>query len=279
MKTCAKCGAENLQTAVSCRLCAVPLEEPEPAPSASGKCQVCQAINETGWLFCQQCGNRLAGDDQTTVPQRPSYQDADLRTRLDAPSPEAFKQPKEDHPSNSYSADEPAPPHNQAAPPDPPPQPQEKPEPHRPTEAGEGYDRDTRIVCDSCGAVQFNGGLFCTSCGEELSALALARKRSREPQKKLPSLTLITEGGQDGRTYKLEGKDTMVGRAEGEITFPHDGFMSSRHARIIEREGRYFLLDANSRNGTFIRINGEVTLERDDRILIGKQIFQFAIEK
>src|SRR5215470_13404915 len=97
MKTCPKCGAENRQTAAECRLCATPLESPghllearqdtafpnelppdrivsghepsskhEPAPSAADQrlCPNCQAVNEPGWAFCQNCGVKLAGHSE-----------------------------------------------------------------------------------------------------------------------------------------------------------------------------------------------------------------------
>jgi hypothetical protein len=227
-------------------------------------------------LFCQQCGNRLEAASQTGVPQKPAYQEMDIDTTGETP----FRQTNMNQPEPTSHSVESVPPRAEAQSPKPaPPPPEQKPAAPSPLSTNVDYDRNTHIVCDSCGAVQSNGGLFCTSCGEELSAIALARKRSRESRKSIPSLTLITEGGQDGRTHKLEGESTMIGRTEGEITFPHDGFLSGRHARIVEREGRYFLIDENSRNGTFIRIKDEVTLETDDRILIGKQIFQFVLEK
>ncbi|HXG66568.1 MAG TPA: FHA domain-containing protein, partial [Blastocatellia bacterium] len=60
-----------------------------------------------------------------------------------------------------------------------------------------------------------------------------------------------------------------------DLTFPHDVYLSGRHARVIERDGRYFLVDQNSRNGTFIRISKEVELKPGDIFLVGKQVFRF----
>ena len=53
--------------------------------------------------------------------------------------------------------------------------------------------------------------------------------------------------------------------------------MSGRHARIIHRGDRFVLVDENSRNGTFKRIDGEVELKAGDIILIGKQLFRFEL--
>jgi pSer/pThr/pTyr-binding forkhead associated (FHA) protein len=89
-------------------------------------------------------------------------------------------------------------------------------------------------------------------------------------------LHLVMEGGQPGEVYDLEDA-TVIGRSNGEITFPHDGFMSGRHARI-ERKGNAFVLtDEGSRNGTFIKIKGEVELKPGDTILVGKQLFRFEV--
>ena len=87
-------------------------------------------------------------------------------------------------------------------------------------------------------------------------------------------LYLVMEGGQQGEVFDLED-ETVVGRASGEITFPHDGFMSGRHARIERRGTSFVLTDEGSRNGTFIKIKDEVELKYGDMILIGKQLFRF----
>ena len=78
-------------------------------------------------------------------------------------------------------------------------------------------------------------------------------------------LHLIMEGGQAGDSYDLKD-ETAVGRTIGDITFPHDGFMSGRHARVVRRGSSFVLVDEDSRNGTFIRINGEVELKPGDMI-------------
>jgi pSer/pThr/pTyr-binding forkhead associated (FHA) protein len=51
--------------------------------------------------------------------------------------------------------------------------------------------------------------------------------------------------------------------------------MSVRHARIVERDGRYFLVDEGSRNGSFVRIGKETVLESGDTFLVGKQVLKF----
>ena len=89
-------------------------------------------------------------------------------------------------------------------------------------------------------------------------------------------LHLVMEGGQPGEIYEL-GDETSIGRTTGQITFPHDGFMSGRHARVVRRGGKFALSDEGSRNGTFVKIKGEIELEPGDMILVGKQLFRFEV--
>lgn len=92
-------------------------------------------------------------------------------------------------------------------------------------------------------------------------------------------LLLIMEGGDVGETFPLRPTETGIGRVDGDIKFPHDGYMSSRHARILQRNGRFFLIDNNSRNGTFVKIHQEVELHAGDVVLIGKQLFRFEADE
>ena len=100
---------------------------------------------------------------------------------------------------------------------------------------------------------------------------------AEQPEKAV--IQMITEGGQVGEVYEIVGGELKIGRIEGDVKFPHDGFMSGQHARVVERDGRYFLVDEQSRNGTFIRIREEVELRPGDTFLVGKQVFKFGTEK
>jgi uncharacterized CHY-type Zn-finger protein len=126
---------------------------------------------------------------------------------------------------------------------------------------------EERVICGACGESVTSTGFYCHNCGARLTKLA-----SPEPK---AVLQLIAEGGQVGKTYLIDKPDTLIGRTEGDITFPYDAYMSSRHVRVIERGGRYYLSDQGSRNGTFVRIKGEIELEPGDMFFVGKQLFRF----
>lgn len=158
------------------------------------------------------------------------------------------------------------------------------------------------VICVKCAHKSAAGSLFCANCGGPLALHPSAPPppTAQTPMPTAPTsmptqpnagqtmvissmpappavqgkLHLVMEGGQAGEVYDLK-EETGIGRTTGEITFPHDGYMSGRHSRIVQRGSDFFLLDEGSRNGTFVRIKGEVKLEPGDMILVGKQLFRF----
>lgn len=129
------------------------------------------------------------------------------------------------------------------------------------------------ISCPKCAHRSAAGSMFCANCGGQLQASATIVMSSLPAQVK-GKLHLVMEGGQPGEVYELKD-ETVIGRTGGDISFPHDGYMSGRHARVIRRGEEFILVDEGSRNGTFVRIKKEVKLEPGDMVLIGKQLFRF----
>jgi pSer/pThr/pTyr-binding forkhead associated (FHA) protein len=89
-------------------------------------------------------------------------------------------------------------------------------------------------------------------------------------------LSLIIGQDQDGSAFPLYGESMVIGRERGDILFPEDGYVSGTHARISHREGRYYLADLNSSNGSFIRVRGERTLPNSSFLLMGQQLFRIS---
>ena len=106
----------------------------------------------------------------------------------------------------------------------------------------------------------------------------LAPERVPEPPPTRARLRQIMAPDAESQTFDLLEPETIIGRAEGEIRFPQDGYMSNRHARVLQRNGRFFVVDEKSRNGTFIKIHEEIELQPGDEILIGGQHFRFETE-
>jgi FHA domain-containing protein len=129
------------------------------------------------------------------------------------------------------------------------------------------------VLCTQCGQSSSVGSTSCANCGAPIT-FGKTMVMSSQPAPTKGRLHLVMEGGQPGEIYDLS-EDTLIGRSSGDITFPHDGFMSGRHARIIQRGGSFVLSDEGSRNGTFVKIKGEVELKPGDMVLVGKQLFRF----
>ncbi len=84
----------------------------------------------------------------------------------------------------------------------------------------------------------------------------------------------LLEGGGDGDVFPLRSGDNMVGRGTGDVSFPQDGYVSSKHATITVTDGQIAVKDLGSANGTFVRINGQAPVNAGDLLLVGEQILR-----
>lgn len=83
------------------------------------------------------------------------------------------------------------------------------------------------------------------------SASAKRFQRSQTPRQ-----LLVTSGPLAGSRMNLDNqRDITIGRSESCAFVLNDDFASAQHARVINRDGAWFLEDLDSRNGTFL--NGQ----------------------
>jgi pSer/pThr/pTyr-binding forkhead associated (FHA) protein len=87
-------------------------------------------------------------------------------------------------------------------------------------------------------------------------------------------LTVIIGRDITGAAFPLLGDSCTLGRERGEINFPDDGYVSGLHARVSLRDGRVYLADLGSSNGTFIKVNGERAVGHESFVLLGQQLFR-----
>ena len=86
-------------------------------------------------------------------------------------------------------------------------------------------------------------------------------------------------GGIVQNIYCLPEVGAVLGREKGDIIFPHDKFMSSRHAQIYTGDdGNCYLVDLTSSNGTWIKIWERTQLRHNDYIFMGQQLFRIHIK-
>jgi pSer/pThr/pTyr-binding forkhead associated (FHA) protein len=84
----------------------------------------------------------------------------------------------------------------------------------------------------------------------------------------------LLEGGGEGDIFPLKAGDNLVGRGTGDVSFPQDGYVSSRHATITVGNGRIAVKDMGSANGTFVRVSTKAALSPGDLLLVGDQILR-----
>jgi len=87
-------------------------------------------------------------------------------------------------------------------------------------------------------------------------------------------LVQVLEGGKIGEIHLLTQAEVIIGRVDGEVRFPEDGFISSRHCQLLNRDGDCFLQDLGSSNGTYLRIQGSQPLQNGDKVQIGNQVLR-----
>ena len=84
-------------------------------------------------------------------------------------------------------------------------------------------------------------------------------------------------GGRAGESFKPAGERTRIGRSPDCEIFLDDVTVSRNHAVLVERDGKFFVEDQGSLNGTFVnrRRIDSAPLESGDELQIGKYRMTF----
>ena len=129
-----------------------------------------------------------------------------------------------------------------------------------------------------------------------LAQVVRAVYRELSPDRAVPSSSNGSRFGrnrrsdQAARPYKLKmidpatsqifplGEEVTIGRAPGcSVPLADDTFVSQLHARIYIRDGKPFVEDLGSTNGTFLnqdRLSKTMPLHRGDKLQIGQTILE-----
>lgn len=135
-------------------------------------------------------------------------------------------------------------------------------------------------ACARCGSPvePGRGARFCPTCGAAIDpAAGLARPSTRPAPRTefLVRLVLQDDDGRPSETYESRRIDTTIGRAEGDVRFPDDPFLSPLHAKLSWEDDRLVVRDMGSRNGTWVFLEGPYRLGDGDLLLIGSQVVRF----
>jgi predicted component of type VI protein secretion system len=95
------------------------------------------------------------------------------------------------------------------------------------------------------------------------------------------SLVVLTAGVQQGKVLEIKLSQFVVGRDPQCHLRPASAVISKRHCALIQRDGKAFIRDFDSTNGTFVNeepVKGEVELHQGDKLKIGPLQFEVRIE-
>jgi predicted component of type VI protein secretion system len=95
------------------------------------------------------------------------------------------------------------------------------------------------------------------------------------------SLVVLSEGKLLGRTIPITLSQFIIGRDPQCQLRPSSALISKRHCALIIRNGRVFVRDFDSTNGTFVNdqpVKGELEVKNDDMLKAGPLTFRIVIE-
>jgi pSer/pThr/pTyr-binding forkhead associated (FHA) protein len=142
------------------------------------------------------------------------------------------------------------------------------------------------VYCTRCGHRNRAESRFCAKCGHALQDETTASlipteiedETGEEVHLPLDELTagqalLVVKRGQNaGSQFLLEKEVTTAGRHPESDIFLDDITVSRRHAEIRRKEGRFFVHDMGSLNGTYVNRDrvDNTQLATGDELQIGK---------
>ena len=151
----------------------------------------------------------------------------------------------------------------------------------------------SNVYCPECGFQNPEAANFCARCGALLVKDAPAPDTTQtftpdddelDPAGALedtgvqgPALVVRSGGGRAGETFHPDREHTTIGRSPECGVFLDDVTVSRKHAVLIEENGRFWIEDQGSLNGTFLnrkRIE-RAELSDGDELQVGKYRLTF----
>jgi len=104
---------------------------------------------------------------------------------------------------------------------------------------------------------------------------AAAAPRSGKParRRRTPRQLVVTQGALAGTKISLTDMPITIGRADDSTLVLTDDYASSRHARLMQRDGQWLVEDLGSTNGTYLdrsKVTGPTPVQPGAPIRIGK---------
>ncbi len=85
----------------------------------------------------------------------------------------------------------------------------------------------------------------------------------------------IRKDGSVGSEHELRNGVLTIGRLEGDLKFGADPQMAESHAKFFVERGQLYVDDLSGGKGIFVRLIATYTLQNNDVVMMGRQVFQF----
>jgi hypothetical protein len=115
--------------------------------------------------------------------------------------------------------------------------------------------------------------LFGGRTGRVASVPPRAAQQPRKKGQRGPRTLVVTAGPLSGTKITLGEQPILIGRADDSTLVLTDDFASSRHARLTNRGGQWYVEDLGSTNGTYLdqqRVQGPLLVQPGQPIRIGQ---------
>jgi hypothetical protein len=115
-----------------------------------------------------------------------------------------------------------------------------------------------------------------------VAAVPPRSRPARPPQRpkrrgRTPRVLVVTSGSLAGTRISLGEQPVMIGRANDSTLVLTDDYASTRHARLTQRDGEWFVEDLGSTNGTYLdrsKVTGPTPVPPGVPIRIGKTVLE-----
>jgi Inner membrane component of T3SS, cytoplasmic domain len=102
-------------------------------------------------------------------------------------------------------------------------------------------------------------------------------KAPKARRRDTPQSLVVLEGALAGTSLTLRGNTVTIGRANDSTLVLADDYASNRHARLVPRDGQWFVEDLGSTNGTYLdraKVTGPTPVPLGVPIRIGKTVLE-----
>ncbi len=135
-------------------------------------------------------------------------------------------------------------------------------------------------ACPACDAPVMETDYYCGRCGTGIDHLSPGEATDPigvpVPVSVEGARLLVLAGREKDRVYSLGREVLTIGRArDNDVSTDTDCYVSNVHARILYKDGSYYVEDADSINGTFLKVRGNTHLSHGDELKIGQSLLRF----